>query len=65
MAWLTQNWFWLLTFVAFIVMHLFGHGGHSRHGRHGGGDHERKANDKKAGAAQSRAGAAGSGRHQH
>lgn len=28
MAWLTQNWVWVLFFVAFIAMHLFGHGGH-------------------------------------
>jgi hypothetical protein len=39
MEWLTQNWFWVLVFVAFIAMHMFGHGGHGRggHGGHGGG----------------------------
>ncbi|EMJ4931665.1 DUF2933 domain-containing protein [Pseudomonas aeruginosa] len=36
MEWLTQNWFWILIFVAFIAMHLFGHGGHGGHGSHGG-----------------------------
>lgn len=34
MAWLTENWIWILFGVAFIVMHFFGHGGH---GGHGGG----------------------------
>lgn len=34
MAWLTENWIWVLFGVAFIAMHLFGHGGH---GGHGGG----------------------------
>ena len=28
MAWLSQNWVWVLFFVAFVAMHLFGHGGH-------------------------------------
>lgn len=36
MAWLTTNWFWLLMVLAFIGMHLFGHGGHRGHGGHGG-----------------------------
>lgn len=27
MAWLSQNWVWVLFFVAFVAMHLFGHGG--------------------------------------
>lgn len=37
MAWLTENWIWVLFGVAFIAMHLFGHGGHggSRGGGHG------------------------------
>ena len=30
MAWLTENWFWILTFIAFIAVHLFGHGGARR-----------------------------------
>ncbi len=30
MEWLRENWFWVLTFVAFIAMHLVGHGGHGR-----------------------------------
>ena len=39
MDWLVQNWVWVLVFVAFIGMHLFGHGGHGGHGGCcGGGD---------------------------
>jgi len=37
MAWLTENWIWVLFGVAFIAMHLFGHGGHGGHGGRGGG----------------------------
>jgi len=43
MAWLTENWIWVLFGVAFIAMHLFGHGGHGGrgggcgHGGHGSG----------------------------
>ena len=43
MAWLRENWFWILTFIAFIAMHMFGHGGH---GGHGGGDRPPRAKDK-------------------
>lgn len=35
MEWLAQNWIWILIGVAFIGMHLFGHG-HGGHGGHGG-----------------------------
>lgn len=43
MAWLTENWIWVLFGVAFIAMHMFGHGGHGGrgggcgHGSHGSG----------------------------
>jgi hypothetical protein len=40
MQWLIANWFWVLIGVAFVGMHLFGHGGHGGHGgghRHGSG----------------------------
>ena len=40
MTWLAENWFWVLFGVAFIAMHLFGHGGHGGHGSHGG-SHDR------------------------
>ena len=39
MEWLSQNWFWVVVFVAFFAMHLFGHGGH---GGGCGGGHERR-----------------------
>ena len=34
MDWLAENWFWVLVFVLFIVMHMFGHGGHGKHAGH-------------------------------
>ena len=52
MAWVTANWFWVLIFIAFIAMHMFGHGGHSGHG----GDKD---------GAQGRPVRASSGEHQH
>lgn len=33
MDWFAQNWIWVLFAVAFVAMHMFGHG---RHGEHGG-----------------------------
>ena len=36
MQWFAQNWVWVLFFVGFIAMHMFGHGGHGSHGGHGG-----------------------------
>lgn len=32
MTWLTENWIWVLFGLAFVAMHLFGHGGHGGHG---------------------------------
>jgi len=34
MQWLVTNWFWVLVAIAFIAMHLVGHGGHGAHGGH-------------------------------
>ena len=31
MEWLSANWVWLLIGIAFIGMHVFGHGGHGGH----------------------------------
>ena len=31
MAWLAANWFWVVIGIAFVAMHLFGHGGHGGH----------------------------------
>ena len=28
MGWLAQNWLWILVAVAFVAMHMFGHGDH-------------------------------------
>lgn len=33
MQWLSENWVFLLVAIAFVAMHLFGHGGHGGHGR--------------------------------
>jgi hypothetical protein len=41
MAWISQNWVWVLFFIAFMAMHMFGHGGHGGHG--GGGDSPRES----------------------
>ncbi len=35
MDWLAQNWIWVLFGIAFVAMHLFGHGGYGGHGGHG------------------------------
>jgi hypothetical protein len=34
MQWLAVNWFWIVVGVAFVALHLFGHGGHGGHGSH-------------------------------
>ena len=34
MEWLSANWIWILFAVAFVAMHMFGHGGHGGHGGH-------------------------------
>ncbi len=36
MDWIVQSWVWIVVFVVFIGMHLFGHGGHGGHNGHGG-----------------------------
>ena len=35
MTWLAENWIWVIFGVAFVAMHLFGHGGHGGHSGHG------------------------------
>ena len=65
MAWLTENWFWILTFIAFVAMHMFGHGGRGGHGGHGGGDRRRTTDEKENDTATSRAGDTRSGGHRH
>ena len=46
MAWITANWFWLLVFIAFIAMHLFGPGCHGGHTGHSGHSNEQPRNGK-------------------
>ncbi|MFZ3209310.1 MAG: hypothetical protein WA140_10810 [Geobacteraceae bacterium] len=62
MDWLLANWFWILIFVLFIAMHMFGHG---CHGGHGGGDHGPNRNEGDKAEAQGRGVNTSSGRHQH
>ena len=65
MAWFTENWFWVLIFIAFIAMHMFGHGGHGSHRGHGGGDRQRSREETEKDEVQRRAGNTSSGGHQH
>ena len=69
MDWLAQNWIWVLFGIAFVAMHLFGHGGHGGHGGHSSGHSSRRdASDPQApGAAGIRPAAppTGSNMHRH
>ena len=47
MEWLSQNWVFLIVAVAFVAMHLFGHG----HGGHGG--HRRDGNESRGSGGRS------------
>lgn len=42
MQWLAENWVWIVVFVVFIGLHMFGHGGHGGGGGCGGGGEERR-----------------------
>lgn len=57
MAWFAANWFQVLILVAFIAMHMFGHGGHGGHG----GDGRPRSPEGGPGPAKD----TGSGGHQH
>ena len=65
MAWFTANWFWVLTLIAFIAMHMFGHAGHGGHSGHGGGDRLRGIDEREKDEAQGRVVNTSSGGHQH
>ena len=71
MTWVTANAFPVLIFIAFIAMHLFGHGGHGGHAGHGGqsghdeGKPHRPPDDGTTDDAQRRDENMRSGRHQH
>lgn len=38
MNWVYANWIWILIGVAFVAMHMFGHGSHGGHGGQGKSD---------------------------
>lgn len=65
MAWFTQNWFWILTFIAFIAMHMFGHVGHGGQGGQGRGDRLPSANNKANEDVEHSASESKSGGHRH
>ena len=66
MAWISENWVWVLLGIGFIAMHLFGHGGHGGHGGHD--DHgsvgEREEETSAGKVVKQATGKQGSG-HQH
>jgi hypothetical protein len=64
MEWFTANWFWVLVLIAFIAVHMFGHGGHGAHSGHGGGDGQR-SNEREKDEAQGRVVNTDSGGHRH
>jgi hypothetical protein len=59
MDWALENWFWILIFVFFIAIHLFGHGGHGGHGGH------KNTNKNEKDEVQGRPTNTHSGEHQH
>lgn len=67
MAWITENWFWVLIFVVFLAMHLVGHGGHGGHGSQGrhGEDRKRSGSEPQARGEQANDPNATSGGHRH
>jgi hypothetical protein len=62
MAWLADNWFWVLVLIAFVAMHLFGHGGH---GGHGGGRRQQSTDDQGKGDSPARGAGPRASGHQH
>lgn len=47
MDWALENWFWILIFVFFIAIHIFGHGGHGGHGGHSSRGHKNTDENEK------------------
>lgn len=43
MEWVSENWVWILIAIAFVAMHMFGHG---RHGGHRGHDRDEERADR-------------------
>lgn len=56
MEWLSENWVWVVVGVAFVAMHIFGHGGHGGHGKSQEGERKARKDDEPA---------ARGGGHQH
>jgi hypothetical protein len=50
MAWLSNNWIWILLGAAFIGLHLLGHGGHSGHNHHAAKGPPLEVRESEAGA---------------
>ena len=66
MDWLAQNWIWIIFGIAFVAMHLFGHGGHGGHRSHSSGSGDgNKAKPAKAGPVRATAPPATGGPHRH
>ncbi len=65
MDWLQSNWVWIALGLAFVAMHLFGHGGHGRHGGHGGRGSNPKNEPTPAPAAEDPNTPADGKRHRH
>ena len=65
MRWLTENWFWVLIFVAFIAMHVSGHGCHSGHGSHSDELRDGDRDVSRGGDTSTRNGTPGSRAHEH
>ncbi|BAU49780.1 hypothetical protein SVA_3232 [Sulfurifustis variabilis] len=45
MQWIVDNWVWIVVFIAFVALHLFGHGGHGGHGGDGEEEAPRRRRD--------------------
>lgn len=65
MQWLVTNWFWILIGIAFIAMHLFGHGGHGGHAGHGRGDRPMRTEDGDPEESSDRSISRDTGGHRH
>jgi hypothetical protein len=65
MSWLTENWIWVLFGVAFIAMHLFGHGGHGGHGSSPGDGNPNNTAAKQAGGIKPTSEGGGHEPHRH
>lgn len=47
MEWIRQNWVFIIFFIIFIAMHLFGHGCMPGHGGHRGHEDEKEGEERK------------------